>query len=174
MFSQGRCSLFNISCVTTRKSYASRYQKYSLIFNDNQRRTHHIVGVRQILLERSIDLVGAEAGGHEGVVGTVSVRRELGLDGGNQGRVGDSAGKRLFDGGDRIGWSWSDGGRRVGADAAIGGSSVRMLAAAALADQRGAAAGGGTGFGSANGRDERGGGLTDDALLGNGPRGYLG
>ena len=137
--------------------------------------THHIVGVRQILLERSIDLVGAEAGGHEGVVGAVSVRRELGLDGGNQGRVGDSAGKRLFDGGDRIGWSWSDGRGGVGADAAIGGSCVRMLAAAALADQRGATTeGAGCGSVSANGRDERGGGLTDDALLGNGPRGYLG
>ena len=57
--------------------------KHSLISKDNQWRTHHIEGISQILLERSIDLVGAEAGGHEGVVSTVSVRREPGLDGGN-------------------------------------------------------------------------------------------
>ena len=135
---------------------------------------YHIEGIRQILLERSIDLVGAEAGGNEGVVGTVAVRPELGLDGGKQCRVGDGAREGLFDGGNRIGGGWSGGGGGVGADAtSVGGSYVRMSAAAALADQRRAAAGS-AGCGSANGRDERGGGVADDALLGDGPRGNLG
>ena len=67
--------------------------------------THHVVGIGQILLKRSIDLIGAEAGSDEGIARLVSVRGQLGLDGGNQRRVGDGPREGLFDGGNRVGGS---------------------------------------------------------------------
>lgn len=75
--------------------------KSSLIDNS----THHVVGIGQILLERSVDLVGAKAGSDEGIARLISVRGQLGLDGGNQRRVGDGTRKGLFDGGNRVGGS---------------------------------------------------------------------
>ena len=68
--------------------------------------THHVVGIGQILLERSVDLVGAKAGSDEGIARLISVRGQLGLEGGDQRRVGNGARKGPFDGSNRVGGSW--------------------------------------------------------------------